>query len=245
MPRVVVLSMFGNASEYVERYMRQASGLREVLQQFGHELRLVLCEGDSTDDTWEALKAQALRYDFGCKLPDGLLDMHLFQHHHGGHIHPSWEHPTRFPLLDQVWRVMFDAVRDSDDIGVLVESDLIWEPVDLWRLIWRQHEHGGMVAPWVWYRYPHGETVFYDTWAYRDLNGHRLGDRPPFHPQLNGNMTMELSSAGSCLCAPAEYFRQYRTTPEEELVGFCKAIREAGHPIRLMRDVEIWHPTRR
>lgn len=244
MPRIVMLSMFGNSADYVERYMLQAAGLRDVLAQYNHELRLVLCEGDSTDDTWEVLKAQALKQGFGRNLSDGVLDMHLFQHHHGDRIYGSMVHAKRFANLDQVWRAMFSQVRADDDVAILVESDLIWEPLDMWRLVWRQRGHGGMVAPWVWYRYKHGEVVFYDTWAYR-AQGRKFGDRPPFHPALDGQMVMDLDSAGSCLCAPAEYFRNYRTTPDEELVGFCKAIRGAGHPIRLMRDVEIWHPTRR
>ena len=43
--------MFRNSSRYLDRYGAQCAALRDALQERGDTLRLIVAEGDSTDDT--------------------------------------------------------------------------------------------------------------------------------------------------------------------------------------------------
>jgi len=53
--RIAIGSIFRNSEHYVGRYAEQVAALRATAPQ--HEFRCVLAEGDSTDKTYEALKA--------------------------------------------------------------------------------------------------------------------------------------------------------------------------------------------
>lgn len=224
---VVLLSMFSTSMGYLSRYFDQVEALRGALEARNAHLRLVLCEGDSQDETWFALWDMA---------GERGLVTHLFQQHHGNQVYGSIEEPARFAQLSRIWNEMLERVTADDDVAVLVESDLIWEPATMLRLIRHAQILQGVVCPMVM----QGDTYFRDVWAYR-CQGRRFTNEPPYHPALNGAL-LELDSAGSCLAMPAEALMTCRTTEEEELVGFCKQARERGYRIWLDARLRVEHP---
>jgi len=228
---VVLLSMFSSSADYLDRYFDQVAALRNELQRDGHHLRLILCEGDSTDDTWHQLWDQVSRRH---------LKAHVFQHHHGNRVFGSLEIPARFAQLSRIWNEMLDCVVETDDRAVIVESDLIWDVATMQALLRRSSTLGGIVAPMV---FEVGTERFHDVWAYR-RGGERFSNEPPYHHSLATlhSGLIQLDSAGSCLAMPGEVARTCRTTREDELVGFCNEARATGYSVWLDPGLRIQHP---
>lgn len=228
--RVALLSMFSTSTGYLDRYFDQVSALQAALNPGKDSVRLILCEGDSKDNTWRQLHKRTR----ACGLQTVLL-----QHHHGNKVYGSVEEPARFAQLSSIWNEMLEHVNRQDDAVVIVESDLIWDAETLKRLIWDALTVGGVVAPMV---FEQDADYFHDVWAYR-RRGRRFTNEPPYHPDLERmNGLMLMNSVGSCLVMPARIARLCRTTEEEELVGFCAQVRETGYSVWVDPGLRIQHP---
>ena len=227
---VCLLSMFSSSTGYLDRYFYQVSLLRNVLQARGDRLRLILCEGDSVDQTWPQLKAQVRRYRLKHK---------LLRHHHGNTVYGSQEIPQRFAQLSRIWNEMLEHVTDGVDVVIIVESDLIWEAQTLLQLVEHAQAVGGIVAPMVF----EGDDWFHDCWAHR-RNGVRFTNEPPYHKDLASlpNGLLRMDSVGSCLAMPGEIARTCSTTESEELVGFCNQARAIGYGVWCDPRLRIQHP---
>lgn len=227
---VLVMSMVANSIETLPRYREQLIHLRKALSFRNDMLTALVCEGDSVDGSWRWLEDNMPPW------------VGLTQCHHGGKIYTSQVNPVRFAQLSKVWNHMFDlvALKTHVDVVVLIEDDLIWQSEDIIGLIDGQRTYGGVVCPMV-YMGP----IFYDTWAYR-RNGRNFHNWPrPFHPDLEDEFSaLTLDSAGSCLVMSHEIAATCRTTPEDELVGFCGDVRQHGYEIRLLPRYAIDHPVR-
>lgn len=227
---VCLLSMFSSSTSYLERYFRQLTAFNSALRFEGHHLRLVLCEGDSQDGTWEALQRHVARCG---------IEAFLMRHHHGNTVYGSVEEPQRFKQLSRIWNEMLEKVHPSDDRVIIVESDLIWDVDTMMQLIWDSLSLGGVVAPMVM----EGQDRFHDVWAHR-RHGERFTNEPPYHRDLavmTGGI-IEMDSVGSCLAMPAKVARTCRTTEEAELVGFCAEAKRAGYKVYCDTGLRIQHP---
>ena len=226
MSKVYLLSMFRNSTPYMARYMDQFVLLRNLLERRGDELHAIWTEGDSVDQTWMMLHKNMWHYG---------LNATILQMPHGGPV-THFEDPDRFARLDKIWRAMFRRIPEEADTVAIVESDLIWNPCDLVTLI-DYSTCGDIVTPITWLG-----PLFYDTWACR-RNGVRFGNEQPIHPDLNGaDKWLELDSNGSCLVMPAHVARENKTTPEDELVGFCNSATANGVRVWLTPEINIEHP---
>jgi acetyltransferase-like isoleucine patch superfamily enzyme len=100
--------------------------------------------------------------------------------------------------LSFVGNGILELVRETDDVLVYVESDLIWNAGTVLQLIGDlQIPSVDVVAPLVFA----GES-FYDIWGFRGMDGERFSPAAPYHSSLaaGGVETLaEISSAGSCL----------------------------------------------
>lgn len=218
---VAILSAFRNADYIVERFIGQVAGLRSA----GVDVRLIIGEGDSVDDTLPMLRRTVER----SRLPATILDCS-----HGGRMFGSVVDAERFRQLAHVGNMMLDRVTQDDDSVVIVECDLLWTTEAMVALLARLANYD-VVVPMVM----QGDR-FYDTWAYR-AGGEAFQSRAPYAHGLDGQM-YELESAGSCIAMTAEIAREYRETPEEALVGLCRNIRAGGHRIYLDPTIRIDHP---
>lgn len=226
--RVALGSAFRQAAgAQVARYMRQAAALRDLLHgQGNYALRVIAVEGDSTDRTRDDLIATARRYN---------LDIDLVTRNHGGPWFGSTESPTRMAALSMVGNGILESVRYDDDVLVYVESDLIWAPEMIRRLIGSLGLGRDVIAPM-----PFAGECFYDIWAFR-VNGTRFGPFAPYYSKLRLDAPTPVDSVGSCLVMRADVARSTRMT-DGAIVEFCANARAQGYKIFCDARERIHHP---
>jgi len=223
---IALLSIFRNsAGRHISLYFQRVRALRAALPA-ETLLRLVLVEGDSTDRTTAQLCEEAAAAG---------LPLDLVTRNHGGPVYGSTEEPTRLQALSYVVNGGLDAVRETDDVVVYVESDLIWEPATILRLISQLAPGKDVLAPLIF-----AGTAFYDIWAFRK-SGIRFGPFEPFHHELVVGDLTEVDSVGSCLVMRAEVARNVRMS-DYALVQFCDRAREQGYHIWADARERIHHP---
>ena len=165
------------------------------------------------------------------------LDIEFTECTHGQRWFGSTEESERLETMSRVGNTIFDAVRESDDVLVYVESDLLWDAHTIGSLIDMAVRRDGdfdVFAPMVMA----GEH-FYDIWAFRK-GGERFGPFKPF-AVLNDGLT-EIDSAGSCLVMRASIARECRIENGNCLVGWCDGVRARGLKIAVHSGMRIDHP---
>jgi len=103
--------------------------------------------------------------------------------------------------------------------------------------IWGHWGANGQDDPYVLWGLPREGRFFYDTWAYRHLDGQRFSQREHWPKE-----PFRVASAGSCLLMTAEAAARSNEPNEEAIVGWCKQARAAGYDIWVDPDTVIWHP---
>lgn len=229
---VAVGSMFCNATPYLERYFAQVSALRDALRPQGHALRLIMAEGDSADDTWNALY-EAVRE---C----GAIPAEIVKRAHGGPMFGSVNIDRRWRQISYVCDGVLERVTPADDALLYVESDLIWQAETMIKLLGHL-ERVDAVAPMNFNR---RTGAFYDTWGYRK-NGLYFSPNPPYHPDLavNEHGLTPITSAGSCIAVKGSAAMAARFRPPElAIVGWCYELKLHGHPLWLDPSLKVEHP---
>ena len=219
---VVVGSAFRNSVHSLRRYFTRIDTLRNHLGPT-HNVRVIAAEGDSRDGTRENLQRP---------------NVEIVSAAHGGPVYGSTEHTERMVALSKVGNAIFGAVKDTDDVLVYVESDLLWNPETICHLIDRainREEGFDVFAPLVF-----AGQHFYDIWAFRKY-GVRFSPFAPFHAGMNGRLT-EIDSAGSCLVMRSIVARECRIRNDYCLVGWCEDARAHGYRIAVCSDLRIHHP---
>jgi GT2 family glycosyltransferase len=230
---IAVGSAFRNATHYLPRYFSQVAALRDLVRG-KHNVRVIAVEGDSHDDTANALSRIASTFG---------IDVEVRQHSHGRPWFGSTESPERMACLSGVGNAILDGVGPLDDVLVYVESDLLWEPFTIATLVecaavkWRGYD---IVAPM-----PFAGANFYDIWAFRGMDDQRFSPFKPYHASLIDReyFWTEVHSVGSCLVMRSEVARDRdcRMT-DGALVEFCARAREAGYRIGVNPTLKVHHP---
>jgi hypothetical protein len=226
MTNVAVVSFFRNSARRgtLHRYFKQIYFLREALGPNYH-VRLIAVEGDSEDRTCRDLETMSVQLD---------LSLSMGHYNHGLREFGSTEDAVRLFHLSRLGNVGLSMVKPSDDIVLYVESDLIWDSVNILKLMAHDVD---MVSPLVFA----GEN-FYDVFCFRDLNGHRFSPFPPYSASLSPHGLTEVSSVGSCIVMKADVARNCRIPEGEVLIGFCAHARESGFHIYVDPNARIEHP---
>lgn len=217
---IVIASAFRNASAYIPRYVAQVTALAPHIGP----ARLLLVHGDSTDATERMLEAAAWP-----------LPCDLFACHHGGPAFGSVDTLERWTQIATVWNALLDRVTGADDVFVLIESDLVWEPAALARAIDTLGPEVDGCAGMTWFA-----GRFYETWGTR-AGGVHFGEHPPYHPAWTGAL-MPIDSAGSLMAVKAGFARRARFTNELGVVGWCDAMRADGARLWLDPNIALIHP---
>lgn len=226
--RIAIGSAFRNsAGPHLSRYVNQLAKLKECCDRRGDTLRWIATEGDSRDNT----RMEIMR--FAEYLP---ISMELAIREHGGPVYASTEEPARMKALSYVGNGILESVNEVDDVLIYVESDLLWKPETLYRLIEQLEPGKDVIAPLIF-----AGEAFYDIWAFRK-NGHRFGPFHPYHGDLDLTQPTAVDSAGSCLVMRAEVARQCRIIEDNALVGFCKDVWSKGFAIYCDPRERIYHP---
>ena len=225
---IAVGSAFRNsAGAHLSRYIHQLDRFRVEALARGHHVRWIAAEGDSVDNT----RMEILR--FARQLP---IELHITVRAHGGPVFGSTEGADRMKALSYVGNGILENVGPDVDALVYIESDLVWKPGTMLRLIDKLEGDVDVVSPLIF-----AGEAFYDIWAFRK-GGERFGPFAPFHPELHPTELTEVESAGSCLVMRGEVARTCRIVDDMALVGFCRDARAKGYNIYVDPTERIEHP---
>ena len=223
---VVICSAFRNSTGYIDRYFAQVDALSTALAKRGDHLSLILGYGDSDDGTGEHL-FEAATLSIGARLIDVS---------HGGPVFASVVDAQRFKQLAYVGNRILANVPSDADVVIWIESDLIWKPETLARLIYHKLP---VVAPMVYERRSGG---FYDTWGFVK-NGLNFTKHYPYHRSLLGVIGIaEVDSVGSCVVMRGDVAKGLVIPEADLLVGACRELRNNGYTIWLDSSLEVLHP---
>lgn len=93
------------------------------------------------------------------------------------------------------------------------------------------------------------DSIFYDTWAYRGLDGRKFANTAPYHPDARPDTVFEVSSLGSVVLAPYQPFADgLRPSGFGALVEICQKLRALGYScwvdpsIPVVQPRDLWEP---
>lgn len=218
---VAILTPFRNARKYLRLYFSQLSSLRDLLSNNGYSLRLVAAEGDSLDGTRDKIITLADEHNIPLTLVDTT---------HGKMKWSSIEDPVRMRVMSDVMNKAFDAVEESDNVVVWIMSDLEWQSETVFEMIREAESSRDKILSPMVFSDPE-QTIFYDTWAFRGMDGKRFVSNYPYHASIQNDIEWHhttdvctrISSAGSCLVMSRDIATQ-GIAFGEEAVSFCRSV---------------------
>lgn len=212
-----------NSADYVDRYMEQATRLHK---EVGDPFRVIVVEGDSTDDTWDRLQEYK-----------AFASLTTLKVEHGGPPFESVDRPLRWRQIASVCNVGMVAAQrelDDDEPLVYVESDLIWEPETLARLVDHLHEFPAATCLSM------QGARFWDTFGYR-VGGRRFNPWAPYYPGAAGSMK-QIDSCGSVIAMRYEVAQDAFFGHTDCILGLGESIYAAGHSLWLDPTLAVHHP---
>lgn len=246
MNNIYVLTPFRNARHNLSRYFQQLFDLRIAIWNRGNgsgtncadlniDFHLIAIEGDSIDGTREELFRLA---------KETTLDLTYIDSTHGLMPWKSIEDPTRMKTMSNVMNAGLSQLTnmniDDDDIVLWIMSDVEYDPKDVCRLVQLTcaSDQKTIFAPSV----VTSSNNFYDTWAFRDLEGNRFDSfsNSLINFRYGDGSLIEISSAGTCLVMSGRIAKTCRAT-DQEAVSFCADARNKGNKIYIDTTVELKH----
>lgn len=231
-PRIAIWSTFRDDSQNVIPYYERILEL-DYPQSL---LRLYLVEGDSVDDTHQLLK-DIETYDYR---------LSVVKHDTGQPRYSSVIDTERFRLLAKVNNVALNAIvrHKWAEIAVLIESDLIYQPDLLRRLLNSRPDPKAFISPMIWLDMK-GWYGFYDIWAYRLLRGDAFptGSRE-WYGEHFPQVVFEVESTGSVIMLPMQALIDGCRYDDEAVRGFCISGRMKGYQIYVDPNIHVIHPVR-
>lgn len=211
--------------------MNRIVALRTLVETEGGSVRVVAVEGDSKDSTDKYLQSES----------DSLLiDLQLVTHNHGLGVFGSTEDADRLEALTGVMMAGMNAVRETDDAVLYIESDLIWEASEVvaaLRLSISRSQGFDIISPLIFCG-----ALFYDVFAFR-IGEERFTQRPPYHPKLQASGITEVDSVGSCLTMRSEVAMTVKPKGLLGLISWCAGARAQGLRIGVAPHLRIEHPS--
>lgn len=223
MAEVAICSLVRDGMEYLPSYRRQLESLR---LDAGDRWRLYVLEGDSVDGSHEFLTRWAGE--------DSRVTVAR------EHVGDATEREDRAVRWARAANACLDLVPpDGGHTHVLwLEADLCFPPELVRRLLARDVD---VIAPMIWLG-----GLFYDTWGFRDIEGRRWKNHPPYHPSYRPMSLIEMGSVGSCVLFRREVLdagiRMRGTYEDGLLVGMCRDARAAGFRVFADTSTAILHP---
>lgn len=202
----------------VERFAYQVKGLRDLMN-----VRVVVAEGDSDDDTYDQLLA---------------TDFTVLKVEHGGPKFASVDNEQRWRQLASVCNVALTAaVRDlePDEPLVYCEIDLRWTPETIARLV-ELTNRVPAVAPMSMRR-----GLFYDTWGYTK-DGERFNPLYPYFPSFEHGRLHQIDTAGSCIAMSWTAAQVVHFSPHDCIRGIGRSLADHGLSLWLDPELEVRHP---
>jgi hypothetical protein len=224
---VTIASIFRDSVPQLDRYFLQVAKLEAAL---GEEVSLALCEGDSTDGTYDAIERHLVDH--------ANTDM-LVKVDHGGPKFGSVDHPQRWAQIALCCNAIMDGINPSGPV-IYVESDLLWTPPVMERLLEDLSVYPA-VAPMSMIRSGDGFR-FYDVWGFRGTDGERFTPHAPYHPDLaDGAPLAKIASAGSCIAMQPQVAKVVRFGDNDCVLGLGRDINRVAS-LWIDTRVQVEHP---
>ena len=157
---LTILSIFRQSAAYLPRYFSQVQKAFELRQGPCHAVWL---EGDSQDETYSLLKSEKEKLEsLGHTVTLIKFDLK------GPHWSSTVNHSNRWAQLATCWNKCMEGLQPSK-ITVCVESDLIWEPSVIGKIIGKLDEDHHVICPMLMTEGSSemfGFERFYDTWGF-------------------------------------------------------------------------------
>jgi hypothetical protein len=186
-----------------------------------------MVEGDSTDQTWKALNNNLQAGDV------------LLKCEHGGPYYPSQIIPMRWRQLALCCNVAITAATRDNVNGehvVYMESDLIWGPPTILKLLAHLDHGRDAVAPMSMQG-----ARFYDIWGYHK-DDRRFSPWPPYHPGIVAHELTEIDSAGSCIAMRAEPATYVEFSLTDCIRGVGRSLQANDYTLWLDPTLAVRHP---
>jgi len=219
----------GNKLNHIDKYFAQIFSQRHIDMD---EVGIFLLEGNSSDNTYDKLVE--------CQ---DTCHMHLFKQEELVKtdivtISGSTEDSSRLRMMGQLGAALLNKARTQCESVIWMESDLIYYNHNLFhKLLKGANELDSIVAPWTWIR-PNGQYMFYDIWAYRNLDGSCWHFRT-VKPEIP---YVEMSSIGSCCAIPRCILESSANFGDNEFLDFCKSVKDNGFKVHVDPNLEVEHP---
>lgn len=230
---ITILSIFRQSEGYLARYIQQVKG---AFHESGGKCHAVWLEGDSKDRTFEILSQEKEDLEKeGHKVTLIKFDLEK-------NLWPSIDHSERWAQLTTCWNKCMEYLLPCK-IAVCVESDLIWEPDVISKVIQKLDSIHQVVCPMLMIENSEkifNLSLFYDTWAFSRGNKNFRNTWPYWskdHRLLDEPQLLELSTCGGMIVATYEIQKQGKWDPT------C-CVRKFPKEIRLFMDktLKIYHP---
>lgn len=232
---MTILSIFRQSASYLPRYFSQIEKAFEFRKGPCHAVWL---EGDSNDATFEMLKAEKEKLEaLGHRATLIKFDLS------GPHWSSKNNHTQRWLQLGTCWNKCMEGLLPSK-ITVCVESDLIWDPSVIEKMIPKLDAEHHVVCPMLMVDggvQLFGFERFYDTWGF-SRNGKKFFFYPPYWTPAKGlkeeEELLQVSTGGGMLISTYEHQKKGKWAldccimhyPEEVKVFMDKTIR-IHHPM--------------
>jgi hypothetical protein len=221
-PRVVMLSFWRND---VARGLTERAA--HLLDKTYPNLDWVWVVGDSADGTDLALMDVTESHPRGWAC--STLDL-------GDTGIPGDEPNVRLHRLSVTAQMGLNCIPDDADYVCIHESDIQSPPDLVERLLAVGKD---VVGGWPVLG---AAPVFYDTWAYRGLDGEHFTNHPPYHPDYQMVTPFEVQSVGTVWLFPAAAVRAGLRCTTFGCVELCRGLREQGYRIWCDPRLEVVQP---
>lgn len=238
MSKVCICSIFRDSisrnNNELQRYFERLEGLDYKKE----DLFFSFVEGDSKDNTLQALQAWSMSFNEQNCIIDK-LDSNL--PHYGSVVNAE-----RFKILTEVAnRTLDNAIDKWDDIEwfLWLESDLIFEPNLINKLIESADNlNTKFIAPMIfnW----SSKEWFYDTYAFIEYETkEQFFNGYPYHPSFK-NQPLKMHSVGSTMLIHSDIIKAgARWHDERAIIDLCNDARNAGFDIWTDPSIIVYHPT--
>lgn len=222
-PNVAIYSLFrDNAGPYIDLYFQRITELTYS------NIRVYAVEGDSRDNTHN----QLLRDANWCWKQN--VHVEVYQTTTGVERYGSVVNERRFLALAQTANVALEAIAEAKwaDYILLIESDLMYEPDLIERLLAHVKTGKEVVAPSIY-----ADDALYDVWGFRLENGDWI------NPLGSYSGIQRMLSVGSVTLYPAKPIYMGVRFDKMCMRGLCERFVRYDHPILWDTSIRVDHPT--
>lgn len=222
---LVILSIFRQSENYLNRYLQQING---IFEDFQGNCGVIWLEGDSTDNTYKLLQSAKL------DLENRGHTANLIKYDTHGPYWKSIVNKERWMQLSTCWNKCLDNLIPSK-YTICVESDLKYQPEIVPKLIDCLDENHHVIYPMLMID---GKDLFYDTWGF-SKNGIKFRNNYPYYDGILAEKEdlMKLTSGGGMIVSTYQYQKYGRFGIEDCIMKFPKGVNLFMH-----RYLKIYHP---